>query len=307
MKNNNITTLGMYLDFCKNQKRLNPNTLRAYRIDILQFSSFITPKSFPETDKLALENYIKMLHNRYSPRSAKRKIASIKAFFHYLEYCNVITTNPWAGIYSKFREPKTLPHTISQNNIHRLLAIIYSEIDNGKTKYRQRNAIRDAAVCELLFATGLRIFELCSLLSDDVDLTNDSVFIRGKGAKERILHIGNTQVHDTLVSYKSEFSKEISECGRFFVNQHGNPFLDQSVRRMINYYTKLAGLDQHITPHMWRHTFATLLLEADVDIRYIQEMLGHSSIRTTEIYTHVSLAKQREILCAKHPRNTFFI
>lgn len=307
MKNNNTTVLDMYLDFCANQKRLSPKTLRAYRIDILQFSSFIAPKRFSETDRLVLENYTKTLHKKYSPRSAKRKIASLKAFFRYLEYCNVITPNPWTGIQSKFREPKTLPHTISQNNIQRLLTAIYREINTGKTKYRRRNAIRDAAVCELLFATGLRIFELCSLLSDDVDLINDSVFIHGKGAKERILHIGNAQVHSILVSYKKEFSNEIAACEHFFVNQHGHPFSDQSVRRMLNYYTDLIGLDQHITPHMWRHTFATMLLEADVDIRYIQEMLGHSSIRTTEIYTHVSLAKQREILSTRHPRNLFII
>lgn len=306
MYNNNII-LDSYLDFCGNQKRLNPKTLRAYRIDILQFSSFISPKGFPETDRIVLEDYIRMLHSKYSPRSAKRKIASLKAFFRYLEYCDAIVPNPWRGIQSKFREPKSLPHTISHNNIQQLLYSIYSEIDNGKTKYRRRNALRDAAVCELLFATGLRIFELCSLLSSDVDLINDYVIIHGKGAKERILHIGNAQVHRILASYKKEFSNEISECKHFFVNQHGHPFSDQSVRRMLNYYTDLIGLDQHITPHMWRHTFATMLLEADVDIRYIQEMLGHSSIRTTEIYTHVSLAKQREILCTKHPRNSFFI
>lgn len=304
---NNGILLDSYLDFCANQKRLSPKTLRAYRIDILQFSSFISPKSFTETCRVVLENYIKVLHNKYSPRSAKRKIASLKAFFRYLEYSELIAPNPWVGIQSKFREPKSLPHTIPQDSIQKLLIAIYREINTGKTKYRRRNAIRDAAVCELLFATGLRIFELCSLLSDDVDLINNSVFIRGKGSRERILHIGNTQVHNTLVSYKQEFSKEISLCKHFFVNQHGHPFSDQSVRRMLNYYADLINLDQHITPHMWRHTFATLLLEADVDIRYIQEMLGHSSIRTTEIYTHVSLAKQREILCTKHPRNNFCI
>ncbi len=106
---------------------------------------------------------------------------------------------------------------------------------------------------------------------------------------------------------KTLFSKEIENCGHFFANQSGKPLSDQSVQRMIQKYTSLAGIDQHITPHMFRHTFASSLLDADVDIRYIQEMLGHSSITTTQIYTHVTLAKQKMILTTKHPRNGFSI
>lgn len=187
------------------------------------------------------------------------------------------------------------------------LKTIYEQITYGKTPYRRRNAIRDAAICELLFATGIRIFELCTLKPKEINLAQDTVFIHGKGAKERILHIGNRQVHDIRKLCSDEFSDEISECSYFFVNQKGHPFSDQAVRRMLNYYSKIACIEQHITPHMWRHTFATALLEADVDIRYIQSMLGHSSIHTTEIYTHVSMAKQKDILSTKHPRNNFCI
>ena len=112
---------------------------------------------------------------------------------------------------------------------------------------------------------------------------------------------------ETLNEYKNTFSKEIENCGHFFANQSGKPLSDQSVRRMIQKYASLAGIDQHITSHMFRHTFASSLLDADVDIRYIQEMLGHSSITTTQIYTHVTLAKQKMILTTKHPRNGFSI
>lgn len=105
-----------------------------------------------------------------------------------------------------------------------------------------------------------------------------------------------------LRKYKTDFKREIQNCNYFFTNQSGKPLSDQSVRRMINKYTKLAAIDLHITPHMFRHTFATSLLEADVDIRYIQEMLGDSSINITEIYTHVTVAKQKDILTTKHPR-----
>ena len=160
---------------------------------------------------------------------------------------------------------------------------------------------------ELLFATGMRISELCTLKNGDVDLENGIVLIYGKGSKERRIQIGNEEVIGVLKKYRNDFRVEIKSCGYFFVNQSGRVLSDQAVRRMINKYATLAAIELHITPHMFRHTFATALLEADVDIRYIQEMLGHSSINITEIYTHVTTSKQRDILATKHPRKNFKI
>lgn len=153
----------------------------------------------------------------------------------------------------------------------------------------------------------MRISELCSLTPSSIDLLDRSVLIYGKGAKERKIQIGNPEVIEILAKYKSHYQQQIDQCGHFFVNPSGGPLTDQSVRRMLNHYTKLASLEQHITPHMFRHTFASGLLYADVDIRYIQKMLGHSSIHTTEIYTHVTMAKQKDILTNKHPRNNLQI
>ena len=121
------------------------------------------------------------------------------------------------------------------------------------------------------------------------------------------MHIGNDKVLSILLEYKQEYSIEIQNCKHFFVNQSGRFLSDQAVRRMINKYSALAAIELHITPHMFRHTFATCLLEADVDIRYIQEMLGHSSINITEIYTHVAMSKKKDILTTKHPRKDFEI
>lgn len=149
----------------------------------------------------------------------------------------------------------------------------------------------------------MRISELCSLKPSAVDLKSNNILIYGKGAKERIIQLGNPETLSSLLLYQETFHDDISTCGYFFVNRLKHKLSDQSVRYMINHYVELAGLDQHITPHMFRHSFATLLLEQDVDIRYIQKMLGHSSISTTEIYTHVSNAKQKDILVNKHPRN----
>ena len=153
----------------------------------------------------------------------------------------------------------------------------------------------------------MRISELCSLGINDIDLQDRSILIYGKGAKQRRIQIGNDDVLQILQEYKNEFLPEIQSCKHFFANQNGKALSDQTVRRMINKYTALAAIELHITPHMFRHTFATSLLEADVDIRYIQEMLGHSPINITEIYTQVAMAKQRDILTTKHPRKLFDI
>ena len=138
-------------------------------------------------------------------------------------------------------------------------------------------------------------------------LYDRSILIYGKGSKERKIQIGNDDVIYILEEYKAAFLPEIQSCSNFFVSLSGRVLSDQSVRRMINKYTSFADIDLHITPHMFRHTFATSLLEADVDIRYIQKMLGHSSINVTEIYTHVAMSKQRDILATKHPRKDFHI
>lgn len=294
-----------YLEYCRTQKCLDEKTLKAYRIDLKQFSAQIPVSGISTITSAELETYIAYLHRRYKPRTVKRKIASLKAIFHYFEYKEMIDRNPFSKIQIRFREPVILPKTIPLHTVETFLSAIYRQRRCAKTVYQKRTALRDAAVAELLFATGMRISELCTLKDSDVNLYDGIILIYGKGSKERRIQIGSDAVIHILTEYRNSFSAKIQSCGRFFVNQKGRALSDQSVRRMINKYTALASIKQHITPHMFRHTFATCLLEADVDIRYIQEMLGHSSIHITEIYTHVALAKQRDILVTKHPRKDF--
>ena len=306
MENFNIQ-LKNYIQFCQTQKCLDIKTIRAYNIDISQFASHINYSDFDDITPKHIESYIAYLHSSYKPKSAKRKIASIKAFFHYCEFKEIINQNPFDKVEIRFREPITLPKTISLQTLELFLSTIYNQYASATTPYKRKKALRDIAVAELLFSTGMRISELCNLSPSDVNLNDNIVLIYGKGAKERKMQIGNTNVINILIEYKNIYSSEISKCNLFFVNQSGTPLSDQTVRRMINKYTFLASIEQHITPHMFRHTFASSLLDADVDIRYIQEMLGHSSINTTQIYTHVTMAKQKNILTTKHPRNKFNI
>lgn len=305
--NNLQSEIQNYLNYCQHQKRLDEKTLKAYRIDLCQFHNSISTSDINEITTVILENHIASLHQTYKPKTVKRKIASIKALFHYFEYKELIERNPFNRMHIKFREPVILPKTIPLPIIGTILSTIYKCHKEATTIYQKRNALRDAAVIEVLFSTGMRISELCSLRPMDVDFYEQTILIYGKGAKERRIQIGNEDVFSILVAYKENFKMEIEACNHFFVNQSARPLSDQAVRRMINKYTSLAAVELHITPHMFRHTFATSLLEADVDIRYIQEMLGHSSINITEIYTHVAMAKQRDILTTKHPRKDFVI
>ena len=296
------TITKQYLNDCKVHKNLDSKTIKAYRIDLEQFLSIIPVNELP-VNKETLMLYLSKIHEMYQPRTVKRKIASVKALFHYLECEEIIENNPFNKIDLTFRQPKRLPKTIPANIIQTFLSTLYKEKSNAKTLYQQKCIIRDIAVMELLFATGMRISELCSLKQENLDLENKTVLIFGKGAKERMLQIGNDEVIAALATYKTYFSEDFFQTDWLFVNRLQNRLSEQSVRYMINHYADAAGIEMHITPHMFRHSFATLLLEADVDIRYIQKMLGHSSITTTQIYTSVSMNKQKEILEVKHPRN----
>ncbi len=294
-----------YIVYCQCQKQLDKKTLKAYQIDLRQFA-----EQFPDTNVDAitstmLETYINGLYQQFKPKTAKRKIASVKALFHYLEYKELIGRNPFVRVQVQFEEPESLPKTVPLDTMEAFLSAIYTHRNEATTTFQRRNALRDAAVAELLFATGMRISELCALSIEDVNLKDKTVQICGRGMKKRQIQIGNEDVIHTLQEYKNDFAEEIQSCNHFFANQSGQQLSDQSVRRMINKYTSLVAIDLHITPHMFRHTFATSLLDADVDIRYIQEMLGHSSVNITEIYAHAAASNQQDILTQKHPRKNF--
>lgn len=292
-----------YLEYGRYQKNLNEKTLKAYQIDLAQFLEYLQ-KTDMQLNRFNLSNFITELHKKYKPKSAKRKVASLKAFFSYLEYEDLITENPFSKIKAKFQEPFLLPRTISTGNLKALFMAAYQNKDSDHlSMYQRRSSIRDIAVLELLFATGIRVTELCNIKKQDINLSQGTVLIYGKGSRERVVQITNSQVLNALENYMDVYHNQIENNEYFFINRLNHRLSDQSVRYMINRYANMAKLPEHITPHMFRHTFATLLLEEDVDIRYIQQILGHSSIVTTQIYTHVTTYKQRDILTAKHPRN----
>ncbi len=285
-----------YLETGEYEKQLSSDTIKAYRIDLRQFLDFTGGEW---ADRNMLNQYIKYLNQHFAPRSAKRKLASVRAFYHEMEICGELGENPFNKLHIRIHSPQQLPRVIPEQIVQALLQNAYNAYMPGC-----REVLRDIVVLELLFSTGLRVSELCALTRDTF-LLNDSglrLLVRGKGRKERILQIKTPELLQLVKTYCDAFSKEIQEQGVILFNHRGRPLSPQSVRRIINKYLDRISGTSHITPHMFRHTFATSLLEAGMDIRYIQSLLGHSSISTTQIYTHVSSKQQTLLLAEKHPR-----
>lgn len=288
-----------YLEYCKFRRELDEKTLKAYRIDLRQFFDTVTNE---EPGKPEIEEYITGLHKNYKQKTVKRKIASVKAFYNYLEEEEYIEESPFRKIKVKFKETVVLPRVIPRGEIEQLLNYMYS-CYNKQTDIVGRYWIRDMAVVEVFFGTGARVYEISNIAAECVDLNTGAVKIMGKGGKERYILISDVKVLQLLWEYYEENENAIKKSGYFFINKRGDRFTEQSIRLMIKKYAKLAGIDRNITPHMFRHSFATYLIEEGVDISCVKEILGHSSIKTTQVYVHITTTKQAEILRSKHPRN----
>lgn len=291
-----------YLYYGLKQRKLDEKTVRAYRVDLRQFSEFCAQKELV-TEKAIIRQYVLYLHETYKQKTVKRKVASLKAFYSYLEDEEIIENSPLRKIRTEFREEKVLPRSIPYSVLQSLLSSMYSQKSIESTISNRKLLNRDIAVVEILFSTGIRISELCNLMQKNIDIEHGIFCIKGKGGKERYLQIGTEEVLEQLKEYKRHWKKELEASEFFFLNRYGKRYSEQSARRMIQRYTQEAMIEMHITPHMFRHAFATLLLEEEVDIRFIQKMLGHASITTTQIYAEVASKKQMEILKMKHPRN----
>ena len=217
--------ISQYLLDCQYQKSLDPKTIKAYRIDLTQFSAFIGQNGLHLTREGLME-YIADLHQQYKPKTIRRKIASIKAFCGYLEYEELIEENPFLRLRIKLSAPLILPRTIPLSVIGAILTVAYQTKESAKTQGQRNMVLRDIAVLELLFATGVRVSELCALQYDDIRLDEGEIKIYGKGAKERFVQIANTDVLKALYSYQEVYKDILVQTGTFFVNRQGKPLSD---------------------------------------------------------------------------------
>lgn len=295
--------MATYLEYCEYRKELDKKTLKAYRIDLCQYFEFVCGG---ETEKKKIEDYITQLHKNYKQKTIKRKIASIKAYYNYLEETEIIAENPFRKIKVRFKENATLPRIIPREEIERLLNYMYKCL-NESTPSSRKYMLRDVAVIEVFFATGARVYEISNIRDDSINLNTGLIRLMGKGGKERYVQISNTSILEVLKKYYAVNETVIKKSGYFFVNNRESRYTEQSIRLMLKKYTWQAGIERSITPHMFRHSFATYLVEEGVDVSCVQQILGHSSIKTTQIYIHIAAKKQAEILKELHPRNNMSI
>ncbi|HEX2076258.1 MAG TPA: tyrosine-type recombinase/integrase [Longimicrobium sp.] len=296
-----------FLVHCRYEKNLSPRTLSAYETDLRQFESALAPEAaadVSQVDRSHLRPYIQHLFGPYSEKTVKRKVATLKAFFGYLERDETIAVTPFRKLEVRIKETKRLPRTIPLAEVERLLRYLYSQQSAGppRSDVQAFVLVRDTAVLETLFATGARVSEICHLGLEDVDLDDGWVRILGKGGKERVVQLCDPAIIAALGAYRASRKAVVPSEAYFFLNRHGRRLSEQSVRGLLQRHASRAGVAVPVRPHLIRHSVATLLLEEGVDIRHIQHLLGHSSIATTQIYTHVNARNQREVLATKHPR-----
>jgi integrase/recombinase XerC len=290
-----------FVDYLTVERGASPHTCRAYRKDLELFSAFLQEQGLSldvtKIDYLTIRLYLGHLYRgkRIKRTSVKRKLASLRTFFKYLKREGIVEKNP-AKMVAIPKGGKDLPHTLSVDEAFRFLAIPDSTSPLGS---------RDRAILEFLYSSGLRVGELTALSLDDLDLGAGMVRVMGKGSKERMVPIGSKAVEALrlYLTHRGELlAKWHTDTRYLFLNHQGGRLTARSVGRMIKKYLLLAGIMKETTPHTFRHSFATHLLDAGADLRGIQELLGHASLSTTQKYTHVSSAKLMEVYDRSHPR-----
>jgi integrase/recombinase XerD len=301
-----INAIGSFLDSCKYERKLSPHSCKAYALDLRGFSQFLGPRTpklpVHQVTRSDVSEFLKSLDS-LKPRTVRRKLATLKSFFSFLERECHLSESPVRLIRLKVHVGRQLPKSINLESIKFLLASIRREVKQAKTPEERKDYIRDVAIFETLFLSGMRVAELSHLKVRSLDLKNGTILILGKGNRERIIPLCSKPVNLAIIRHLRASMQRNSDSF-LFLNRWGRRLSEQSIRSLLRRYARDAGLGK-ITPHMIRHTVASLLLGRGADLRNIQILLGHSSITTTTIYTHVNDSRQREVLTALHPRNLF--
>ena len=286
----NETAIERFITYMQLMKGASAHTLRSYRRDLLDFFGTVK-KSFSEVQKAHVLDFMYQCSLKgLSARTISRKLSSLRAFYKFLNKEGFCKANPLDGVNNP-KVSKTLPPTLSREEVD----LLVEAADNS----------RDKAIVEFLYATGIRISELCALDLKDVDIGSMMVLVKGKGKKERMVFFGN-KAKEALLEYLRDRAKIVHKIPAkdreaLFITSRGR-ISDMTVRRILKKLAKRAGIYKDVYPHLLRHSFATHLLEAGMDLRAVQELLGHKNIETTEVYTHVSIKRLVEVYDKTHPR-----
>ncbi len=279
------------------ERNASPYTVRNYTTDLLGFFQFLKAKgidSLKEVDRHTLRDYLSHLMEKgFVKASIARKLSAIRSFYRYLQREEIISTSPVATTSSP-KLDKRLPSFLSIEEMNRLLEAPDLSTPQG---------LRDRALLELLYASGLRVSELVSLNLEGVNLDTNEIRVWGKGAKERMVLMGQPAAR-TLTAYLNQGRPELlgkKRSNALLLNRYGKRLIERRVQRILEKYTNIAGIGKRVYPHMLRHTFATHLLDGGADLRVVQELLGHASLSSTQIYTHVSKSQAKKVYLLAHP------
>jgi len=332
MEGNN--TVSDFLNYLKFEKHFSEHTAKCYGADLAQFTEFLLGRSQGDysrgsdsdaagsgqgatglsvqtraavdpmllsLDVNSVRAYLANLNERqYSKSTIARKLATLRSFYKFLLKRGSVSSNPVTAVRTP-KQDKKLPRFLEYEEVKRLLET--PPMDNWL-------GARDKAILEVLYSTGIRVSELVGLNMDDIDFLGEVVHVRGKGKKERIAPISSSalQVIQHYMEYRNKRAQSNSNFDPkvLFVNKHGRRLSTRSVRRKMDKYLKMAGLDPAISPHTLRHSFATHMLNNGADLRSVQELLGHQSLSTTQIYTHLTTKKLKDVYDSAHPRENEF-
>jgi len=278
-----------FINYLKIEKNASGHTVINYAQDLKDFSSFLKDDTVESVDYLKIRKYLAALRAReYQKKTIARKLSSLRSFFRFLYREGYIKSNPVATV-STPKLDKKLPVFLDMQSVAKLIE---------SADARDTWGLRDRAIMEMLYSSGMRVSELVGLDMSDVDIIGGVAKVMGKGRKERICPIGTK----ALGSLRDYMDKRPKENEALFLNKSGSRLHDRSVRRIIDKYIMKISFKEKISPHTFRHSFATHLLERGADLRSVQELLGHKNLSTTQIYTHVTAERLKAVYDKTHPR-----
>jgi integrase/recombinase XerC len=281
--------LTSFLSYLENEKNYSDHTLVNYRLDLEGFFQFLGHDNVTAVDYVSLRRFLAELKlKQLNARSVSRKLSVLRSFFRYLQREGVVARNP-AVLVMTPKLDKTLPHFMTEPETVKL---IDAPGEDGPC------ALRDRAVFETLYSSGIRVSELVGLSISDVDLIGNMIKVFGKGRKERVVPIGDKACE----AIKAYLDSRTADHEAVFLNNRGGRLTARSVRNIINKHIQRISLQKKVHPHMFRHSFATHMLDHGADLRSVQELLGHVNLSTTQIYTHLTTEKIRSVYDKAHPR-----
>ncbi len=288
----NPASVDKFILYLKTERNYSKHTLSNYRRDLVFLSAFIGARA---VDRAVAREYLVALEKRkYSRRSIARKLSATRSFFRFLCREKIADKNPFENILTP-KLPKKLPNFLYPEEVVSLLKAPDTSLPAG---------MRDKTIFEVIYGTGLRVDEMIRMNINDVSFDEGEIRVLGKGAKERIVLFGS-HARSALLKYLKEARPVLlagSRTPALFVNRRGGRLTSRSIERIIRYNSKKAGITKKVTPHTLRHSFATHLLSGGADLRIVQELLGHVSLSTTQVYTHITKERLKEVYDASHPR-----